>query len=182
MGINDLLEDYRITGGFKLSGDLNSNEYLISFENLKHRLDKQITFYRQARFLTSLYEAVKVHTHELRYTNKWPFSDVAAVSGSIAYRNDRFVTLSTEAATLRKPTQYDDWATALFQFVFDNTLSTGPQPVQRNATEGIRRILQTAGQESVRNVCRGIRYQALPEDPPQPDMGQPVCRQRIFRP
>jgi len=125
MGINDLLEDYRITGGFKLSGDLNSNEYLISFENLKHRLDKQITFYRQARFLTSLYEAVKVHTHELRYTNKWPFSDVAAVSGSVAYRNDRFVTLSTESVTLHKPTVYDDWVTALFQFVFDNTLPTG---------------------------------------------------------
>ena len=27
LGISDLMEDFRITGGFKLAGDLNSNEY-----------------------------------------------------------------------------------------------------------------------------------------------------------
>ena len=42
LGIRDLLEDYRITGGFRLSGDLNSNEYYMSYENLKKRLDKTI--------------------------------------------------------------------------------------------------------------------------------------------
>src|SRR5207344_1150076 len=35
MGINDLMNDYKITGGFRLAGDLNSNEWMLSFENLK---------------------------------------------------------------------------------------------------------------------------------------------------
>jgi hypothetical protein len=30
IGISDLLDDYKIVGGFKLAGDLNSNEYFLS--------------------------------------------------------------------------------------------------------------------------------------------------------
>ncbi len=41
IGANDLFEDYKITGGFRLSPDFDANEYLLSFENLKKRLDKQ---------------------------------------------------------------------------------------------------------------------------------------------
>ena len=47
VGISDLFEDYKIVGGMRLSGDLNSNEYFLSFENLKKRIDKQIVFHRQ---------------------------------------------------------------------------------------------------------------------------------------
>lgn len=125
MGITDLMEDYRFTGGFKLSGDLNSNEYFVGYEDLRKRLDKQISCYRQARFLTNGFVSAKVHTHELRYLNKWPFSDVASVRGSVAYRNDRLVYLSTDNLTLKEPNQYLHWANARFEFVFDNTLNTG---------------------------------------------------------
>ncbi len=125
LGISDLLEDYRITGGFKLAGDLNSNEYFLSYENLKRRMDKQLTFYRQAREIFSGPIAAKVHTHELRYFNKWPFSDVSSVRGSIAFRNDRLVFLSTDLATLKEPNQYMNWGTARVEYVLDNTLSTG---------------------------------------------------------
>ena len=125
LGISDLLEDYKITGGFKLAGDLNSNEYYLSYENLRKRLDKQITFYRQAREIFSGFVVAKVLTHELRYFNKWPFSDVSSVRGSIAYRNDRLVFLSTDFNSLQEPNQYENWATARMEYVFDNTLNTG---------------------------------------------------------
>ena len=126
LGISDLLEDYRITGGVKLAGDLNSNEYFLSYENLRKRMDKQMTFYRQAREIAySNFLVIKIHTHEFRYFNKWPFSDVSSVRGSIAYRNDRMVFLSTELATLKEPNQYMNWATARMEYVFDNTLNTG---------------------------------------------------------
>jgi hypothetical protein len=123
LGINDLLEDYRITGGFKLAGDFNSNEYFLSYENLKKRLDKKITFYRQA-VLQPQYGA-KQHSHELRYTASWPFSDVSSLRGSMAYRNDRYVYLSTDTFTLDLPNQYLNWATGRLEYVFDNTLPTG---------------------------------------------------------
>jgi hypothetical protein len=48
LGTNDLFEDYKIIGGVRFASDFNSNEYLLSFEDLKKRLDKQIIFHRQA--------------------------------------------------------------------------------------------------------------------------------------
>ena len=44
VGANDLFEDYRLVGGIRFATDFDSNEYLLSFENLKKRLDKQFSF------------------------------------------------------------------------------------------------------------------------------------------
>ncbi|MBN2863211.1 MAG: hypothetical protein JXN62_08630, partial [Bacteroidales bacterium] len=52
-GIIDLFEDYRVTGGFRFSGNFDSNEYLVSVENLKGKFDKQLIFHRQAFFSTA---------------------------------------------------------------------------------------------------------------------------------
>lgn len=126
LGIRDVMEDYRISGGFRLSGDLNSNEYFLNYENLKYRLDKQVTFYRQAiEFDFDPYYGSKLHTHEVRGSLKWPFSDVASLRGSMAYRNDRFVLLSTDYPSLRFPNEYLHWATSRVEFVFDNTIPLG---------------------------------------------------------
>ena len=38
IGTLDLFEDYRVTGGFRFSGNFDSNEYLLSVENLKGTL------------------------------------------------------------------------------------------------------------------------------------------------
>lgn len=125
IGISDLMEDYRITGGFKLAADLNANEYYLSLEDLKKRTDKQYTFYRQARFLNYGFFSAKVHTHEFRYLNKFPFSDVSALRLSFSYRNDRLVYLSTDNATLKEPNQYLNWGSGRLEYIFDNTLPTG---------------------------------------------------------
>ena len=122
IGISDLLDNYKITGGFKLAGDLNSNEYFLSYENLKNRFDKKITFYRQVLLVESL---SKLSSHELRYTGSWPFSDVSSLRGSIAYRNDRLVILATDDKTLNIPNGFLNWGTGRIEYVFDNTLNTG---------------------------------------------------------
>ena len=46
VGTHDLFEDYKLTGGFRFSGDFDSNEYLVSLEDLKGRYDKQLIFHR----------------------------------------------------------------------------------------------------------------------------------------
>ncbi|MFM9053041.1 MAG: TolB family protein, partial [Bacteroidota bacterium] len=126
LGIRDVMEDYRISGGFKLSGDLNSNEYFLNFENLKKRLDKQVTFYRQSLLSTvDFFYASKLHMHEVRGALKWPFSDVSSLRGSLAYRNDRFVLLSTDYFSLRYPNEYLHWLSGRMEYVFDNTVSLG---------------------------------------------------------
>ncbi|MBP6334015.1 MAG: hypothetical protein KA444_00985 [Bacteroidia bacterium] len=123
LGISDLMEDFRISGGFKLAADLNSNEYFLKYENLKHRFDKEISFYRQS-LLTPEYGA-KLHSHEMRFSGKWPFNDVSSVRGSVAYRNDRLTVLSTDFVSLTIPEDYLHWLSGRLEYVFDNTLSTG---------------------------------------------------------
>ena len=122
LGISDLLEDYKITGGFKLAGDLNSNEYFLSYENLKKRFDKKLTFYRQSLIFPQL---LKIHSHEGRFTGSWPFSDVSAVRMSLAYRNDRAVVLATDINTLNVPNGFQNFVSTRFEYVFDNTLNVG---------------------------------------------------------
>lgn len=125
LGINDLMDDYRITGGFRLSGNLNSNEYYVSYENLKRRLDKQVSFYRQSREEVTSFAYYKIHTHELKYINRWPFNDLTSLRGTVAYRNDRIVNLSTDLLNLMEKNRYANWGSARLEFVYDNTISTG---------------------------------------------------------
>ena len=125
IGISDMMNDYKITGGFRLAGDLNSNEYLLSFENLKRKIDKQVLFFRQAREFAAGFFFVKVHTHELKYVTKYPFSDLSSVRASVSYRNDRYVFKSTDVIALQIPNFYENWASLKFEYVYDNTLKTG---------------------------------------------------------
>ncbi|MFO7656439.1 MAG: hypothetical protein R6W78_05175 [Bacteroidales bacterium] len=129
LGTNDLFEDYKIVGGFRLSPDFDSNEYLLSFENLKKRTDKQVIFHRQA-FRNYGYENdiefnVKTHTHELSYILKYPFSQVQSVAGTFTYRNDRTVYLSTSLNYLEKPNISRNWLAVKFENIFDNTRFLG---------------------------------------------------------
>ncbi|MFI5220294.1 MAG: hypothetical protein ACHQNT_12490 [Bacteroidia bacterium] len=126
VGISDLMNDYKITAGFRLAGDLNSNEYLLSFENLKRKIDKQYTFYRQAReFTVGGFYFIKVHTHEVKYMAKYPFNDLASLRGTISYRNDRTVVKSTDVFALQIPNFFEHWASAKVEYVFDNTIKKG---------------------------------------------------------
>jgi Tol biopolymer transport system component len=125
IGLNDLFDDYKIVGGVRLSGNLNSNEYYVSFENLKGRIDKQLSFYRQAREEVNNISYFRIHTHELKYTLRYPFNDLTSLRGSASYRNDRRVNLTTDAFNLIQKNKYENWATLRGEFVFDNTINTG---------------------------------------------------------
>ncbi len=126
IAISDLFEDYRVTGGFRYSGDPGNNEYFMSYENLKRRLDKQILFYRQGRLYGLPNDViVRVHTHEFKYAARWPFNDISAVKGTIAYRSDRAVYLSTDLQTLQEPNLYASWVSLKGEYIYDNTISRG---------------------------------------------------------
>lgn len=122
IGISDLMNDYKITGGFRLAGDLNSNEYLLSFENLKKRVDKQILFFRQAREFGIGFAFIKVHTHEIKYSLKYPFNNLASLRATVSYRNDRTVIKSTDIFALQIPNFYDNWGSFKLEYVYDNTI------------------------------------------------------------
>ena len=125
IGISDLMGDYKITGGVRLSADLSSNEYLLSYESLKKRLDKQIVLFRQSRMSTSAFTFLRIHTHEAKFIGKWPFSNISSIRGTVGYRNDREVFLSTDLRNLQEPNIYTNWGTAKLEYIYDNTLNLG---------------------------------------------------------
>ncbi len=126
VGMSDLFEDYRITGGMRFSGDLNSTEYFLSYEDRMKNLDKQIIIHRQSLLSTiDNTTLLKIQTHDIRYVLKRPFSEVASLRGAVSYRNDRNIYLSTNDANLTKPVKYDNWGSVLVQYVFDNTINKG---------------------------------------------------------
>lgn len=133
IGTTDLFEDYKVTGGLRFSADFESNEYLLSFENLKKRLDKQLVFHRQAykntisvtEDGTPNYYYVKTITTDGYYILKYPFSQVLAVRGTGSLRYDRVSYLSTDVAALAKPDYYNFWSGLKLELIFDNTRSLG---------------------------------------------------------
>jgi len=125
IGVNDLMNDYKITGGFRLAGDLNSNEYFFSFDNLKKKVDKKFSFYRLGREYTSGFSYLKVHTHEAKVQYNFPMNDLLSIRPSLSFRTDRIATLSTDIASLIEPTVHNYWGSGKVELVYDNTIKKG---------------------------------------------------------
>ncbi len=102
IGMNDLMEDYRIVGGVRLNLSLINNEYIFSYSDLKKRLDKEIVLHRNTLEGANGNSIMRVHSHEAFYILKWPFNEALSIRGTGMYRNDMYVTLATDQANLRK--------------------------------------------------------------------------------
>ena len=120
-GILDLFEDYRLTAGFRFSGNFDSNEYLVSFENLKGVFDKQLIFHRQAYFSYNDTSYFKSHTHNVYLTYSKPITPVLALKGTVSYRYDRHVTLAEDIASLYSKTRSKHWGSLKGEVIYDNT-------------------------------------------------------------
>jgi len=127
VGAHDLFEDYRIVGGVRFATDFDSNEYLLSFENLKKQLDKQLIFHRQVfkNYIDFNRSIVKTYTHELLASVKYPLSQTLAVKGTASFRHDNSVYLSTNNENLNKPNLLKVWGGLKGEVIFDNTRKLG---------------------------------------------------------
>lgn len=128
LGVSDLLGNYNITGGVRLSFDMRNNEYLVNFANYKDRLDKSLTFHRQVIENASEYYPTsirRVFTHECFYRWSWPFNNVLSLRGTATLRNDRTVYLATDDNNLRVPNAYKNWTGLKGELVFDATRNLG---------------------------------------------------------
>ena len=120
-GILDLFENYRLTAGFRFSGNFDSNEYLFSVENLKGTFDKQLIFHRQAFFSSNDSNYFKTHTHNIYLSYARPITQVLALKGTLAYRYDRHVTLASDIASLNIGNISKHWASLKGEIIYDNT-------------------------------------------------------------
>ncbi|MFA9213118.1 MAG: hypothetical protein ACEQSR_04635 [Candidatus Methylacidiphilales bacterium] len=127
LGMIDLLEDYRFTGGIRVSFDASGFDYFASFETLKKRLDHKFVFYRQSRSggIPENNTAVKSFSHELRYILKYPISQTSSLRLNVFGRTDRDILRGSSNATLEVPDRVTNWVGAKLEYVFDNTVPKG---------------------------------------------------------
>jgi hypothetical protein len=126
MGLIDLFEDYRIIGGFRFPVNFNNTEYMLSYENLKSRMDKKYLVSRQSFTRNSPSgNEQKVQTYDAKYNLKFPFNEVASLRLTNSVRYDKLVTLSTEPSTLAIENENHYLAGVKLDYVFDNTRAIG---------------------------------------------------------
>ena len=125
IGINDLFEDYKIYGGFRMPGDLNNIEYFVSYENLRKRLDRQVFYYKNSflRYTEEFFNVFRIKSQNLRYILKWPFSERISFRINSFLRYDKSILLATGVSSLPFPNYYDAWVGSRLEYVFDNTVS-----------------------------------------------------------
>ncbi len=125
LGTSELMEDVKITGGYKISTNLKDNEWLISYQNYRRRIDWGVTYYRNVqqasdqfgnfvgRFYTNLYQA----------NIAYPFDRNRSIRFSTGVRSDRFVYAALDPQFLAQPDEQTIYSTSRLEYVYDNSLN-----------------------------------------------------------
>ena len=121
LGINDLFEDYRITGGFRIGLNLSSYEFLFSYENLARRLDRQITLHRQSITSQVGNYVYRQSSNSLFYTLKLPFNKTNSMRLTLKGRYETNVVTALNDQTLQMPNEHHVWAGAKLEYIFDSS-------------------------------------------------------------
>lgn len=121
IGTIDMFENYRITGGFRFSGNFDSNEYLLSLDNLKGKYDKQFVFHRQGYYSYSETSVYKTHTHNIYTSLSRPITPALAVKGTLKYRLDNQESLAYDMISLEEEGIKRHWVSAKAEVIYDDT-------------------------------------------------------------
>lgn len=126
LGMIDLFEDVRVTGGVRMAFDMSGFDYFGSLELLKKRVDHKFVFYRQVRGGGNTETAsFRNLSHEFRYIIKIPLNPVHSFRIASFYRQDRDVTRASNAITLETPDRVTNWVGGKLEYVIDNTIPKG---------------------------------------------------------
>ncbi len=125
VGVTDLMEDHRLTGGVRLNFNLINNEYLFSYSDLRRRIDHQFVFHRVSIEEATAYSLIRHRIHELYYVLTYPFSPVLSIRGTGEIRYDRAVYMSTDRGNLATPDNNQYWGILKGELTYDNTRNIG---------------------------------------------------------
>lgn len=124
MGVADLMEDVRISGGVRISTNLKDNDWMLQFSNFRKRVDWGFTYYKQVlsgtnsqgyygRLFSNLYQA------NLSY----PFDIVKSVRVNIGVRRDKQVFTSQDFPSLKSDFPATNYGLLHVEYVYDNTIN-----------------------------------------------------------
>ena len=132
VGTSDLMEDWKFSGGMRLSTDLKNNEYIIQAQFLKKRLDYNATFYRSTQKVGVSDATGNVFTSKL-FTNlyqggvSYPFDRVRSIRFNAAFRSDKIVILADDLNLPPVTLQIDDikkqYGILHVEYVYDDAIN-----------------------------------------------------------
>ncbi len=135
MGISDLFEDWKISGGIRLSPNLNNNEYIITGQYLKRRIDYGLTYYRNVtKYSQTLTDpsgipltdiTSKVYSNLYQATISYPFNKVRSLRMNVGIRSDKEVVHGNDwvPETLTYPDFKQTYGLAHLEFVHDDAIT-----------------------------------------------------------
>ncbi|MBM3416194.1 MAG: hypothetical protein FJY20_07065 [Bacteroidetes bacterium] len=130
VGTSELFEDWKFAGGFRISPDLNNNEYVFTTQYLKKRIDYGITYYRSSANLTANITGLgafnaKQFSNLYQATVTYPLNKIKSIRLNAALRSDKFVFLANDfnPISLELPDIKDKYALTHLEFVHDDAVS-----------------------------------------------------------
>lgn len=131
LGTSELMEDIKITGAFKLSTNLKDNEWLMSYQNLKRRIDWGSTYYRNVIGASN----GRIYTNLYQLSAAYPFDNSKRIKLDVGIRNDRSVYFTdiNDINSLKEPDIKRKFVTTHAEYVYDNTLNPS-----QNVWNGLR--------------------------------------------
>ncbi|MEJ7609538.1 MAG: hypothetical protein WKF88_00005, partial [Ferruginibacter sp.] len=134
LGTSDLMEDIKITGGYKIGTNLKDNEWLLNYQNLKRRIDWGLTYYRntqqQTFSLTSagappIFLNGKLFTNIYQANITYPFDETKSIRFSSGIRSDNQVLNASQQlpVTLVVDDERTLYSISHLEFVYDNSIS-----------------------------------------------------------
>ncbi len=125
LGTTELLEDVKITGGFKISTNLKDNEWLLGYQNYKRRIDWGLSYYRNSQQAGDQFGNVvgKLFTNLYQVNVSYPFDESKSIRLNTGIRSDREVRFALHPTSLVTPDNKTIYSTTHLEYVYDNTLN-----------------------------------------------------------
>jgi len=147
--ISDLMEDYRIIGGFRFPMSFNGFEWFAEFQNFKKRLDKRFTYYRKGDLSVVVPDEgsfngvtpfnAKIKDTYIQSLLSYPFDFARSLRLHTGFRNVHTTLVSqtvqplVNLSVINYPDIRSSWAYAKLEYVYDDTRN-----LSDNILEGTR--------------------------------------------
>lgn len=125
-GLEDLFEDYSISGGVRMDFGLDNSDYYLNFSDLSGRIGKEIDLQRGAFLgVSDGYYLANIYCLDATYKLKYNFSEVARVEGSGGLLSEKNITLSEDIPSLETPPTTTYMPHVEMDYVYDATIPNG---------------------------------------------------------
>ena len=132
LGTSDLMEDKKISGGFKIGTNLKDNEWFVNFSNLKRRIDWGLTYYRNALGtgaqlqdqngnIIASYPA-KLFTNIYQGNICYPFDVTKSIKLTTGVRSDELALSNVDQLSASIENQSTYYSVTHMEYVYDNSI------------------------------------------------------------